>query len=176
MRLFAPALLLPTLLLAQTVPVPDPPTLAYRGFSLTAPYADFLSRARALAVPGTRAVMCNTSRRTAQLMECGVSIIDPVDSADLYLAAYVLEGRVGFLSFGDSGTAQLVSAAQRDLVTRLGMPQGTRIGMWEWRRARQRVRLTWRSRGLARWIYIALWDDSVMDRIATYAHRIQPLK
>ena len=176
MRLFTPALLFPTLLVGQTAPARDSPTLGYRGFALAAPYADFLSRARALAAPSTRAVVCNTSRRTAQLMECGVSIVDPADSADLYLAAYVLEGRVGFLSFGDSGSTPLVSAVQRDLVTRFGAPRGSRIGMWEWRRERQRVRLTWRSRGLARWIYVALWDDGVMDRIAAYARRSEPLK
>ena len=176
MRLFIPALLLPTLLVGQTAPARDSPTLGYRGFTLAVPYADFLSRARALAAPGTRAVVCNTSRRTAQLMECGVSIIDPADSAGLYLAAYVLEGRVGFLSFGDSGPAPLVTAVQRDLVTRFGSPHGSRIGMWEWRQARERVRLTWRSRGAARWIYIALWDDGVMDRLAAYARRTDSLK
>jgi len=162
---------LPSLLGAQAAPLPAAPTLTYRGFALAAPYADFLSRARALAVPGTTAVVCNTSRRTAQLMECGVPIRDPDDSAGLYLAAYVLEGQVAFLSFGDSGTAPLVAAAQRELVARFGSPHGARAGMWEWRSARERVRLTWRGRGSTRWIYIALWDEDVMNRIAGYVQR-----
>lgn len=176
MRLFAPALLFPALLVSQSVSPVNPTTLSYRGFTLTSPYADFLSRARALAAPDTRAVVCNTSRRTAQLMECGIPIVDPSDRADLYLAAYVLEGRVGFLSFGDSGAAPLVTTVQRDLVTRFGAPSGSRTGMWEWRRGRERVRLTWRGRGAARWIYVALWDEGVMDRIAVYARRSQPVK
>jgi hypothetical protein len=46
--------------------------------------------------------------------------------------------------------------------------------MWEWGTATEHVRLTWRGRGDARWIYIALWDDTVMNRIAHYAHRRAP--
>jgi hypothetical protein len=171
---FLPALVLPSLLGAQAAPLPAAATLTYRGFALAAPYADFLARARALAVPGTSAIVCNTSRRTAQLMECGVSIRDPDDGARLYLAAYVLEGQVAFLSFGDSGTAPLVAAAQRDLVARFGSPRGARAGMWEWRSARELVRLTWRGRGSTRWIYVALWDEDVMNRIAGYVQRRAP--
>lgn len=170
------AFVFPSLLFAQAAPVPPFAALSYRGFALAAPYAEFLSRARALAVSGAAgiAVVCNTSRRTAQLMECGVPIRDPADSAEVYLAAYVLEGIVAFLSFGDSGSTPLVTAAQQDLVARFGPPRGSRAGMWEWRSARQHVRLTWRGHGTARWIYIALWDDGVMDRIATYARRRTP--
>lgn len=171
MRFLAPVLLLPALLRAQAAPPPTAGTLNYRGFALAAPYADFLAHARALAMPATSAIVCNTSRRTAQLMECGVPIRDPDDSAELYLAAFVLEGRVAFLSFGDSGAAPIVVAAQRDLMSRFGSPDGSRAGMWEWRVARERVRLTWRGRGSTRWIYIALWDEDVMDRIAGYAQR-----
>ena len=169
---FLSVLLIPALLSAQANSLPAT-TLSYRGFALAAPYADFLSRARSLALPGSAGVpvVCNTSRRTAQLMECGAPIRDPADSAELYLAAYVLEGEVGFLSFGDSGTAALVTAAQRDLVARFGPPRGSRVGMWEWINAREHVRLTWRGRGAARWIYIALWDDGVMDRISKYTPR-----
>lgn len=171
---FLAIVVVPTLLNAQAATAPAVDTLKYRGFALAAPYAEFLARARAIAVPGPSSVLCNTSRSTAQLMECGVEIRDPADSADLYLAAYVLEGRVAFLSFGDSGTAPLVRAVQQDLMARFGRPQGSRTGMWEWRSARELVRLTWRGRGSARWIYIALWDEDVMDRIATYVHRRTP--
>ena len=89
--------------------------LAYRGFVLAAPYGEFTARARLLAEPQTTPLVCNTSRRTAQLMECGAPIRDPADSARFYLAAYVLEGQVAFLSFGDSGSAPLVERLQRDL-------------------------------------------------------------
>lgn len=148
--------------------------LAYRGFVLAAPYGDFTARARLLAEPQTTPLVCNTSRRTAQLMECGAPIRDPADSARFYLAAYVLEGQVAFLSFGDSGSAPLVERLQRDLEGRFGRPHASRAGMWEWRSGRQVVRLTWRGRGPARWIYVALWDEPLMNRIARYVPRRLP--
>jgi len=178
-------LILPSLVAAQVPPSvsPSPPesdttkggnaetAFAYRGFSLAAPYADFTLRAREVAAPGTAPLVCNTSRRTAQLMECGELIRDPADSAEFYLAAYVLEGQVTFLSFGDSGGAPLVERVQRDLRGRFGRPHASRTGMWEWRAGREFVRLTWRGRGPARWVYISLWDGGLMDRIASYVHR-----
>ena len=169
--------MLPSLLGAQaTAPVQASPSvgeraLTYRGFALAAPYADFTRRARALAAPGADPLVCNTSRHTAQLMECGELIQDPADSTGFYLAAYMLEGRVAFLSFGDSGGAPLVERMQRDLVTRFGRPRGSRAGMWEWRSGREWVRLSWRARGPARWIYVALWDESLMNRIGHYVPR-----
>jgi len=181
---FALLLILPSFAAAQVPPSasPAPPLstiregnaereLAYRGFSLAAPYAEFTLRARALAAPGTAPLVCNTSRRTAQLMECGALIRDPADSAEFYLAAYVLEGQVAFLSFGDSGGAPLVERVQRDLCSRFGRRHASRAGMWEWRAGREFVRLTWRGRGPARWLYISLWDDGLMERIAGYVRR-----
>jgi hypothetical protein len=182
---FALLLILPSLLAAQVPssaspapPVPDTTregaaesALAYRGFSLAAPYAEFTLQARALVAPGAAPLVCNTSRRTAQLMECGELIRDPADSAQFYLAAYVLEGQVAFLSFGDSGGAPLVERAQRDLTGRFGRPHASRTGMWEWRVGREFVRLSWRGRGPARWIYISLWDDGLMERISSYVRR-----
>jgi hypothetical protein len=167
-------LLAPAVLAAQSAgPGPAAPApLVYRGFALAASLGKFTARARALAarMEGEGAVICNTSRRTAQLMECGAHIWDATDSADFYLAAYVLEGRVAFLSFGDSGAAPLVERLQRDLQARFGRPHASRPAMWEWRpgRGREVVRLTWRGRGSARWVYIALWDERLMDRIAKY--------
>jgi hypothetical protein len=104
-------------------------------------------------------------------MECGVQMRDPVDSVGFYVAAYVLEGRVAFLSFGDSGATALVARSQREMEARFGRPRAFRAGMWEWRSGREVARLTWRGRGDARWIYIALWDEPLMDRIARYVPR-----
>lgn len=150
---------------------PAPEALSYRGFVLAAPYAGFTERARALESSDSTPLVCNTSRRTAQLMECGVQTFDPIDSAHYYVAAYVLEGHIAFLSFGDSGTTDLVDRAQRDLEMHFGRPGASRAGMWEWRSGRQVARLTWRGRGDARWIYIALWDEPLMDRIQRYVPR-----
>jgi hypothetical protein len=164
---------LPALLASQTPPPDRPATLAYRGFALAATAAEFSARAQTLAVPAGASLICTTSRRTAQLMECGVPVRDPVDSAGFYVAAYVIEGRVAFLSFGDSGTATLVERTQRDLESRFGRPHASRAGMWEWRArgGHEVVRLTWRGRGAVRWIYIALWDEPLMDRISRYVPR-----
>jgi len=163
-------LALPVLVLAPLLRSQAPP-FAYRGFELAAPYGAFSTRARLFAEPRATPLVCNTSRRTAQLMECGVSIRDPADSARFYLAAYVLEGKVAFLSFGDSGRSPLVERLQQDLKGRFGRPHASRAGMWEWRSGREVVRLTWRGRGSARWVYVALWDEPLMNRIARYVPR-----
>lgn len=167
---------LPLLALTQLLGAPalwsqgsQPPSpLAYRGFALAAPYADFSAHVRSLTDSDATPLVCNTSRRTAQLMECGVPILDPSDSADYYLAAYVLEGQVAFLSFGDSGSAPLVERLQKDLEGRFGKPHASRVGMWEWRSGGEVARLTWRGRGSIRWVYVALWDEALMNRIARY--------
>lgn len=156
-------------LVAQTpTAAPAPASLSYRGFALAAPYGAFTTRARAVTASDSTPLLCNTSRRTAQLMECGVQTFDPADSTRFYVAAYVLEGKVAFLSFGDSGTTTIVARAQRDLESHFGRPRASRTGMWEWRSGRQVARLTWRGRGSARWIYIALWDERLLDRIQRY--------
>jgi len=161
-------LLLPAVLAGQGA---SPGPLTYRGFALAVPYAEFTSRAGVLRAPEADPLLCTTSRRTAQLMECGAAIRDPSDGSDFYLAAYILEGEVAFLSFGDSGTAQLVARVQYDMSARFGRPRAAKTGMWEWRSGHQFARLTWRGRGPVRWVYIALWDDAVMARISRYVNR-----
>lgn len=162
-------------LLAQTSAVapapPAPDSLSYRGFTLASPYGAFIQRARVMTASDSSPLYCNTSRRTAQLMECAVQTFDPADSARFYVAAFVLEGKVAFLSFGDSGTNAIVDRAQKDMKTHFGRPSASRAGMWEWRSGRQVARLTWRGRGTARWIYISLRDEPLMDRIASYVPR-----
>ncbi|HXJ30350.1 MAG TPA: hypothetical protein VNG35_06905 [Gemmatimonadales bacterium] len=154
---------------APAAPAPD--SLSYRGFRLASPYGAFIQRARAMTASDSNPLYCNTSRRTAQLMECAVQTFDPTDSARFYVAAFVLEGKVAFLSFGDSGTSAIVDRAQNDMKTHFGRPSASRVGMWEWRAGKQVARLTWRGRGSARWIYISLRDDPLMDRISSYVPR-----
>src|SRR5437867_2747376 len=96
---------LPAVLAAQASS-PSPPS--YRGFTPGTAYREFATRAHALTRPGADPMVCNTSHKTAQLMECGVVIRDPTDSASFYLSAYVLEGKVAMVSFGDSGGVPLV--------------------------------------------------------------------
>jgi len=176
------ALLIPSAGLAQEAPpgsarpaTPAAPT--YRGFAPGAPYRDFVQRARTLAVGDS--LRCNTSRNTAQLMECGVSIRDPADSAQFYLSAYVLESNVAIVAFYDSagfgeagggaaaGTA-LVDRTKRSLAGVFGQPRLIGRSGWEWRYGRGVVRFNWRGRGTARWVSITLTDNDVLDRIGQY--------
>lgn len=162
-RLGLLALLLPAAVAAQAfAPV-------YRGFAAGVPYREFAERARALARRDT--FRCITSRRTARLMECGVVIRDPADSAGFYLSAYVLDGKIAMVSFTDSGGPRLVERTKSDIGKRFGPAHRTEIGMWEWRKGREVARFNWRGRGAARWVSITLADYDVMDGISRFARR-----
>ena len=171
------ALVVPAILVGQAPPPPSAapstpraaPLPSYRGFTPGRSYQEFAARARGLALRDT--LRCNTSRNTAQLMECGVMIRDPQDSARFYLSAYVLEGKIAMVSLTDSGGPRLVEWARRDLSARFGPSQRRERSMLEWASGRQVVRLNWRGRGNARWISITLRDDAVMDGIARYVRR-----
>lgn len=142
---------------------------SYRGFAAAASYRDFAARARAIARQDP--LVCNTSHRTAQLMECGVVIRDPTDSASFYVSAYILEGRVAVLSFGDSGTASLVDRMKGELKARYGAPKITGTGTWEWSAGRQVARFNWRGKGSKRTVFFELRDDAILDSIVKYLPR-----
>jgi hypothetical protein len=161
---FWPSIALLTQALATPAALPS-----YRGFAPAVSYRDFAERARAVARRDP--LTCNTSRRTAQLMECGVVIRDPSDSASFYLSAYILEGRVALLSFGDSGSARLVERMQRELTARYGKPRVTGTGTWEWSAGRQVARFNWRGRGTRRWVFLELRDGAILDSISKYLPR-----
>ena len=151
-----------------TPAAPSPP--AFRGFAAGVTYREFAQRARTLQAASDKPMVCNTARRTAQLMECGVLLKDPADGAQFYLAAHFTDGRAGLISFGDSGTTARVDALQRELRARFGAPASTGQGLWEWRYAkgRQMVRFNWRGRGASRLMYVTLTDMDVMDRVGQY--------
>jgi hypothetical protein len=161
--------LLTLLLVAPNLAAAQAALPAYRGFAPAVPYREFAERARALARETPLA--CNTSRRTAQLMECGVVIRDPADSASFYLSAYILEGRVALLSFGDSGGTPLVDRMQRELTARFGKPTVTGRGTWEWTAGRQVARLNWRARGPRRYVFLEIRDGAILDSISKYLPR-----
>jgi hypothetical protein len=141
----------------------------YRGFTPGAAFREFSEHAQLLA--GDERLVCNTSRRTANLMECGAVIRDPSDGAAFYVSAFVLEGRVAMISLGDSGGPSLVDRLRRDLTARFGPGAATGVSTMEWVYGRQVVRFNWRGRGSQRWIYITLEDRDVMDRISRYVRR-----
>ncbi|HEX4601901.1 MAG TPA: hypothetical protein VH116_10960 [Gemmatimonadales bacterium] len=180
-RVLCSAVLVPAVGFAQgAVPAPRPSSAAtaihippYRGLTPGIPYRGFVERARALA--DRDVLRCNTSRTTAQLMECGVAIRDPRDAARFYLSAHFIEGNADVVAFTDSagfgdtrGTA-LVDRTKRDLTNVFGRPRRNGRSGWEWRYGRQAIRLSWRGRGTGRWVSITLTDYDVMDRIARYA-------
>jgi hypothetical protein len=140
----------------------------YRGFSTGMSYRAFAERARALA--SRDELRCKTSENTAQLMECGVTIRDPSDGAHFYLSAYVIEGTIAMVSFGDSGDARLLARTRQDLVRRFGPPR-TRPTSLEWKQGPQVTAFTWRGRGPVRWFFINLRDDALLKRMSPYVKR-----
>ena len=167
-RLAFLALLAPVAIAAQAVP-------PYRGFTPGISYRGFIERARALA--DSDVVRCQTSPRTAQIMECGVVIRDPGDRARFYLSAHFVEGNADVVAlydsagFGDTRGVPLVSRTKQGLTRVFGRPRPIGKSGWEWRYGRKVVRFSWRGRGTARWVSVTLTDRDVMDRIGRYARR-----
>jgi hypothetical protein len=143
-------------------------SLAYRGFSTGMSYRTFAERARRLS--SRDALRCNTSVNTAKLMECGVMIRDPSDNARFYLSAYVIDGTVAMVSFGDSGDARLVARTRRDLERNFGPPRSRRTSL-EWKDGRQVVTFTARGRGPEKWFYINLRDDRLLQGTSPFVKR-----
>ena len=180
-RVLCIAVLAPAVGVTQGVapaPRPTPATTArrippYRGFTPGIPYRGFVERAQALA--DSDVLRCNTSRTTAQLMECGVTIRDPRDAARFYLSAHFIEGNADVVAFkdsagfGDTRGIALVDRTKQDLTKVFGRPRRNGRSGWEWRYGRKAIRLSWRGRGAGRWVSITLTDYDVMDRIARYA-------
>jgi hypothetical protein len=187
MRSIVAALLAPALSAAVTVaqsPAPARPTPRlpiYRGFSPGISYRAFVERAQTLA--DGDAMHCETSRRTAQVMECGVVIRGPGAAPRCYLSASFVEGNAHTVAFFDSagfgdkrrgggaggGGVQLVERTKRELTGLFGRPRVAKQGAWEWRYGRRQVRFSWRGQENARWVSIMLLDLDVMDRIGKYA-------
>ena len=150
----------------QTPPQPKPPV--YRGFTPGMTYRSFAERARRLAAGD--ALRCKTSANTAQLMECGAMIRDSTDGARFYLSGYIIEGKVAMVSFGDSGDARLLAGTREDLLRRFG-PARSYPTKLEWKTGPRVAAFTWRGRGAARWFYINLRDDVLLQGTSPYAKR-----
>src|SRR5438128_9946246 len=165
LKLALVALLAPVALAAQATP-------PYRGFTPGISYRAFIERARALA--DSDVVRCQTSPRTAQIMECGVVIRDPGDRARFYLSAHFVEGNADVVAlydsagFGDARGVALVNRTKQGLTRVFGRPRPIGKSGWEWRYGRKVVRFSWRGRGTARWVSVTLIDRDVMDRIGRY--------
>ena len=158
--------------LSPAVGLTQAPTPVYRGFSPGISYRAFVERARTLA--DSDVVRCQTSPRTAQVMECGVVIRGPDDASRFYLSAHFIEGNADVVAFfdsagfGDKRGVPLVVRTKKELARLFGRPRPIGKSGWEWRYGRRAVRLNWRGRGTARWVSITLMDKDVMDRISRY--------
>jgi hypothetical protein len=169
------AALVPALGFAQGTP-PRPAkaaaTPAYRGLTPGLSYRAFVERAAVLA--DHDALACKTSRQTAALMECGVTIRDPADGARFYLSGHFVDQRADIIAlydsagFHDATGPALLARRQRDMTKVFGRPRRAHPGMWKWSYGRQEVRLSWRSRGPARWVAIQLTDWDVMAGTSRY--------
>jgi hypothetical protein len=155
---------------ASAVPAAAAPAVlpTYRGFVVGLEYKTFAQRARAMQRSVREPLVCTTSRRTAQLMECRVVIRDTTDSAVFELGAHFIDGRAGFLSFGDSGGPARVEQLQAELRRTFGPPASVSQGTWQWGDERRFTRLNWRGRGEVRWIYLTLTDLDVLDQVRRY--------
>jgi len=131
-------------------------------------YRDFASRARSIAQSDSDILACQTMHNTAQVMDCGVRVRDPVDSARFYLSANVIESRTSVIAFVDSGKIALVRRTQEDMRKRLGPPSRRERSMWEWTKGKRFIRLNWRGGREWRVISITLNDRDVLARIAHY--------
>jgi len=131
-------------------------------------YRDFASRARSIAQSDSDILSCQTMHNTAQVMDCGVRVRDPVDSARFYLSANVIESRTSVIAFVDSGKIALVRRTQEDMRKRLGPPSRRERSMWEWTKGKRFIRLNWRGGRDWRVISITLNDRDVLARIAHY--------
>src|SRR5207302_8238453 len=120
-----------------------PRPFAYRGFAPGMSYRDFAARARSIAQGDSDILACQTMHSTAQVMDCGVRVRDPVDSARFYLSANVIEGRTSVIAFVDSGKVALVRRVQDDMRKRLGGPHRRERRMWGRAKGRRVIRLNW---------------------------------
>jgi hypothetical protein len=102
--------------------------------------------------------------------ECGAMIRDSTDGARFYLSAYVIEGKVAMVSFGDSGDAHLLTRTREDLLRRFG-PARSYPTKLEWKTGVRVATFTWRGKGAARWFYINLRDDVLLQGTSPYAKR-----
>src|SRR5260370_9290527 len=93
------SLFVPGLLAAQGAATHATPP-AYRGLAPGLSYRAFVERANALADHDV--LVCNTSQRTAYLMECGVGIRDPGDGARFYLSGHFIDQRASVIALYDS--------------------------------------------------------------------------
>src|SRR3989442_10809723 len=126
-------------------------TPAYRGFTPGISYRAFVERARTLA--DSDVVRCQTSPRTARVMECGVVIRGPNDASRFYLSAHFIEGNADMVAFydsagfGDKRGVPLVDRTKKELTRLFGRPRPIGKSGWEWRYGRRAVRFNWRGRG-----------------------------
>src|SRR3989442_7576326 len=148
----------PASAVTQTPPGTAGPALAtpaYRGFAPGISYRAFVERARTLA--DSDVVRCQTSPRTAQVMECGVVIRGPHDASRFYLSAHFIEGNADVVAFydsagfGDKRGVPLVDRTKKELARPFRRPRPIGKSGWEGRYSRRAGGLHPGGRGAPPW-------------------------
>ena len=70
--------------------------------------------------------------------------------------------------FLQSEFPRLVERIQRELRATMGPPHAAARGTWQWKNGRRILKLNWRGRGSARWIYVQMEDGDLLARISHY--------
>src|SRR5256712_6498529 len=157
----------PTSGVTQTPPGTAGPAPAYRGFAPGISYRAFVERARTLA--DSDVVRCQTSPRTAQVMECGVSFRGPHDASRVNLSAHFIEGNSDVVAFydsagfGDKRGVPLVDRTKKELARLFGRPRPIGKSGWEWRSRRPARRFQWRGRGTARPVVLTTMGKGAVE-------------
>lgn len=139
--------------------------LTYNGLEPGLQLTAFLERSDTL-VP-REAVLCQTSPRTAAIMECGAELTRD-DGRQLYLAIQVIGGTVSMVSLTDGGREGTAAYWQEHLRAEFGQGTATRRNMIQWVRGDTVARLTWRGRGDGERVSLTITHDPTMARITEY--------
>ena len=140
--------------------------LHYRTLQPGTGFEEFADQVRALS--DAESVSCLTSARTAELMECGVSIPAVDGGNDPYIAVFVIAGQIAMLSVVDSGTPGLADRWRGKMQTTFGPSTSARSAMEEWVDGESVARLTWRGNHSRQWISLTIVHEPTMARILEY--------
>ena len=150
-------------------PLAGQSALHYRTLQPGTDFEEFSTQVRALSE--AEPVSCRTSARTAELMECGVSIPAVDGGNDPYIAVYIIAGQIAMLSVVDSGTPGLVDRWRGEMQTTFGPSTSARTAMEEWVDGESVARLTWRGTQSKQWISLTIIHEPTMARILEYMIR-----
>lgn len=139
--------------------------LDYLGLEPGVQLAAFLEQLGTVA--SRDAVVCQTSPRTAHIMECGVPISDPAGH-NVYLSLHSIGGTVAMVAVTDEGGARLIEAWRDRLRAQFGDGTATRRHMVQWVHGDTVARLTWRGTAERQRVSLTIAHDPTIAKINDY--------